>query len=273
MTHALDADTADVPATALVPLTAIDLDASRAYWPREQLDRERIGLLEDLYEHEPGIVPPIVLVPHPTKPGDYVLCDGTHRVIALGNMGKIEARAIIKPAGTDIYAEALLHTTAGPTPLTRPEKQAAVVRLLGEHPDWTNRHIARLAEVSHPTVASYRDGAGKSSSALNKRAGTAAASDPFTPAPSFPLAGQTTKDFKRVRAVNEGLFNLMYGEKGASESESKMVERWSDAINAQKDQEGGAQILVNFEHYSRALARIVEAARQKAAAADQEKAD
>lgn len=141
-----------------MPLEQIELDWK--YYPRAELDEARIAEFRELLRdpEAKGVLPPVELVPHPTKPGRYLAPDGWHRIHAHLDEHRGVIPAVILPPGTDVFLHAVRRAAVTAKPLTRVEKRAAVTRLLAEHPDWSNHKIAEVAGVSRPFVASLRAG-------------------------------------------------------------------------------------------------------------------
>jgi ParB-like chromosome segregation protein Spo0J len=130
-------------------------------WPRHQLDKSRVSEFMDLFEHEGDeALPPLEIVSDGS--GSFLLAEGVHRYAALRSLGRESALTVTVdvPAGlTPVQAafERAVDTAARSSkPLTRAERNAAVVRLLAEHPDRSDREIASLCGVSHQTVGRRR---------------------------------------------------------------------------------------------------------------------
>ncbi len=108
-----------------------------------------------------GALPPIEVIADPT--GGFVVADGWHRVTALRALGaeRVQAVVVSIPAGSDPVATAFLYAVArsaiSAKPLTRAEKQAAVLRLIEIRPGASDREIGRLAGVDHKTVGRLRE--------------------------------------------------------------------------------------------------------------------
>jgi ParB-like chromosome segregation protein Spo0J len=126
-----------VPAAAqsvqLVELT--DIRSAAEAWPRRELDADRVHEFCSLYQvNGEGALPPIEVIADPM--GGFVLADGWHRLTGLRAVGAARVQAVVVPipAGTDPAAAAFLYAVArsaiSAKPLTRAEKQAAVLRLI-----------------------------------------------------------------------------------------------------------------------------------------------
>lgn len=142
-----------------VPLAAIH--AYRRAYPRAGVDAERVAVLMDLYAASgPSALPPIDLVD--LGDGTYVGADFAHRTTAALRLGwtELPARILPVPDGAEpidiAYLHALDTATTTAKPLTRAERKAAARRLVADHPDWSDREIARRAGVSHTTVGALR---------------------------------------------------------------------------------------------------------------------
>lgn len=130
-------------------------------WPRRQLDYERVAAFVILYSDQ-GLdaLPPLELVPD--GEGEYHLADGHHRLEALYELGADEAPAVITdpPDGlaADLFAfeRALKYCATAAKPLTQVERRVAVLRLIAERPELSDREIGRLTGTSHQTVGRVR---------------------------------------------------------------------------------------------------------------------
>ena len=159
---------AQAPQPMVLSLDQITL-AERA-WPRVALDEERVELFAELVrEARDGAgsgqgwtdpLPPLVVVADGR--GDYFLGDGRHRYEARRRLGAgfdLVGVQVFQPNGrppVDFAYELALLCTQGAKPLATAENRAAILRLLAERPDLSDRAIARLVGVSNSTVSSYR---------------------------------------------------------------------------------------------------------------------
>lgn len=141
---------------AVVPLTRVVADPG--LWPREQLHHGRVEEFMELYR-DGGLtaLPPLDVV---ADRESLLLGDGWHRHAALTRLGSATARVRwVTEAGDPtevVYRHGLLTASSAALPLTRPERRAAVIRLLEDHPDLPDREIARLVGVSPTTVGTRR---------------------------------------------------------------------------------------------------------------------
>ncbi len=151
-------DTSAFGRTAIdIPLEQIELDWT--YYPRERLDESRILEFRELLRDLEGRgLPPVDLVRHPTKPGRFLVAEGWHRTHAHLDEGRLTIPAVILPPDTDVFLHAVQQAATTPKPLNRTEKRSAVIRILTEHPDWSNHRIADVAGVSRPFVSRLRAG-------------------------------------------------------------------------------------------------------------------
>lgn len=143
--------------TALIPLSLIVID--------DAIQVRVAGLDENKVEQyavimaEGGDLPPIVVFRDSATDALY-LADGFHRVAAAQRAGLHELRAEIRPGGYDgayEYAEEanLEHGFA----LSTADKRAIFERRLARGHAWaqmSDREIARLLGVSHPTIANWK---------------------------------------------------------------------------------------------------------------------
>jgi hypothetical protein len=160
----VDLSSVGVPAAAesvqLVGLSDIRL-ADEA-WPRTEVDADRVHEFYSLY-HADGeaALPPIEVIADPA--GGFVLADGWHRLTALRALGAARVQAVVVsiPAGSDPVAAAFLYAVArsaiSSKPLTRAEKQAAVLRLIEIRPGASDREIGRFTGEDHKTVGRLRE--------------------------------------------------------------------------------------------------------------------
>ena len=162
--------------TSIHQIVLAEVNADRSAWPRERLDQERAGEFYALYEADgPGALPPLEVVPDPT--GGFLLADGWHRASALRALGVPVAPAVILALapGQDpvaaAYEHALARSAISAKPLSRAEKQAAVLRLLQLYPEASDREIGRRVGVDHKTVGRLRQ-RGDSPSALKRPGST-----------------------------------------------------------------------------------------------------
>src|SRR5690348_2210799 len=143
----------------LISLALIRID--EAVWPRHEFDEKRVEEFAELFAaHGPEALPPVVIV-HDGA-GQFLVCDGHHRIAALYQLGATAVSTVTAdlPAGQTpeqfAYEYALRTAAQAAKPLTRAERNGAVDRLLQEQPDWSDRKIADLCGVSHQTVGRRR---------------------------------------------------------------------------------------------------------------------
>lgn len=132
-----------------------------------RVSAERVAEFKEMLEEDPRALPEPICV---ESQGSLILADGHHRLAALEQLARehpddrrfecVSVRIANPPSGEtpSIYAyEIALECSAkGPLPLTRVEKQTAVLRLLTEHPERSDREIARRVGVDHKTVGAVR---------------------------------------------------------------------------------------------------------------------
>jgi hypothetical protein len=158
--------------TTAVRLDEVTLDGWA--WPRDQLDEERVQLFAELIRdaHDAAAssrsgwtdpLPPLILVAD--GQGGYVLADGRHRYEARRRLGTgfdlAQAHVFLpdcRPPADLAYELALHFATISAKPLTSAEKRSAIVRLIAQRPELSDRAVARLVGVSHATVGKYRAG-------------------------------------------------------------------------------------------------------------------
>jgi hypothetical protein len=154
-----------------VPLHTIIRDPEHVS-PRVGLGGARVSA-ERVAEFKQMLGEDLQALPEPIcveNQGALILADGHHRLAALCQLARehpgdrrfefVSVRVANTPSGqlpaAYAYEIALECSARGPLPLTRAEKRAAITRLLGEHPECSDREIARRVGVDHKTVGSLR---------------------------------------------------------------------------------------------------------------------
>ncbi len=119
-----------------------------------------------LAEVEEGLPP--VLVQRST----LRVIDGMHRVQAAILRGD-DAIMVRYFDGSDAesFVQSVQANVTHGLPLSTAEREAAVERIVGMYPDWSDRAIAAVAGLSPPTVASIRRRSTEKSSQLSRRVG------------------------------------------------------------------------------------------------------
>jgi hypothetical protein len=122
---------------------------------------------------------PPILVHWPT----LRVIDGIHRVHAARLRGDdhVDVR-YYEGTPEDAFIEAVRLNTSRGLPLTRADRTAAVVRILGTHPHWSDRLIASAAGVTAGTVAAARRSSTAQDGQLNMRRGRDGRLRPVDPA-------------------------------------------------------------------------------------------
>ncbi|OLZ66461.1 hypothetical protein AV521_28380 [Streptomyces sp. IMTB 2501] len=153
------------------------------------VDSPRTGGLDTAHVHKLARIStplPPILVHRPT----LRVIDGVHRVHAARLRGddRIDVRYFV---GTeeDAFVEAVRRNTSRGLPLTRADRTAAVVRILGTHPQWSDRLIASVAGVTAGTVAAVRRRSTVQDQQLNVRRGRDGRVRPVDPAEGRRRAG------------------------------------------------------------------------------------
>lgn len=132
-------------------------------WPRHGLDPDRVSEFRELYEEQGwDALPPVEVVP---SPDGLILADGWHRLEALGEIGAETVPAVVlevegghRDAASYAYEVALERAARVAMPLTQAEKRDAVLKLIEERPELSDRAIGRLVGVAHTTVSRARRG-------------------------------------------------------------------------------------------------------------------
>jgi len=165
------------------PPTALPLDELRfSDSPRtEGVDTGHVQKLARIA----GPLPPIV-VHRPTR----CVVDGVHRVYAARLRGddRIDVRYFDGTA-EDVFLEAVRLNISRGLPLTQADRAAAVLRILGTHPQWSDRLIASAAGVTAGMVAAVRKRSTVQGEQLNAREGKDGRLRPVDPAEGRRRAG------------------------------------------------------------------------------------
>lgn len=132
------------PAVVL-PISSLLLDDSPR---RDGEDDDHIRMLAESVEHLPAIV---------VHGESMRVIDGIHRVRAAVMRGeeKIEAK-VYYGTDDDAFLLAVRMNIAHGLPLTRADRTAAAIRIIGSHPQWSNRMIATVTGLSAGTVGKVR---------------------------------------------------------------------------------------------------------------------
>ncbi|WP_406638760.1 ParB/RepB/Spo0J family partition protein [Amycolatopsis sp. WGS_07] len=98
--------------------------------------------------------------------------DGTHRILAARRRGDTEI-AVKYFEGTDFeaFVQSVQSNVRHGLPLTRADREAAVLRILESQPAWSDRAIADVTGLSAPTVGAIRSRATGNSSQSHTRIG------------------------------------------------------------------------------------------------------
>ncbi|MGV9680582.1 transcriptional regulator [Nocardia sp. NPDC003482] len=84
--------------------------------------------------------------------------DGWHRVRAVESRGETTIAAVYFDGDlSEAFVVAVKLNVAHGLPLSLADRKAAAHRILLTHPDWSDRSIAAIAGISHPTVAAIRN--------------------------------------------------------------------------------------------------------------------
>ncbi len=139
----------------LLPLDSIDRDFRSVRFAedaaRVQMFAELILEVEDIMEFEPMIVVQ-------DGRGGRRLADGRHRLLAALEVGLHELPSLCVDALGGMTAEqtarlvgARMSATAS-APLKKAERKELARRLIADHPDWSDRRVARETGLDHKTV-------------------------------------------------------------------------------------------------------------------------
>jgi ParB-like chromosome segregation protein Spo0J len=122
---------------------------------RRGIDQDHVKVLAEL----DGNWPPIVV----WGPRNQVI-DGCHRVAAAKLLGHARIQVVeYEGSAEDAYLESVRRNIAHGLPLSLEDRRDAVRRVLSVHPEWSDRRIASLCNLSGKTVARLRDELGRTS--------------------------------------------------------------------------------------------------------------
>ncbi|WP_406464755.1 streptomycin biosynthesis protein [Streptomyces sp. NBC_01622] len=132
-----------------------------------------------------GPLPPIVV-----HKATLRVVDGVHRVHAarLRREARIGVCYFEGPA-EDVFVEAVRLNSSRGLPLTQADRTAAVLRILGTHPQWSDRLIASVSGMTAGTVAAVRRCSTVQGEQLNAREGKDGRLRPVDPAEGRRRAG------------------------------------------------------------------------------------
>jgi uncharacterized protein YerC len=130
--------------------------------------------------------------------------DGRHRIHAAVMRGedKIEAK-IYHGTDGDAFVLAVRMNIAHGLPLTRADRTAAALRIIGSHPQWSNRMIATATGLSAGTVARVRQRSSAQNAQSTTRVGKDGRERPLNTAEGRHKAGEllTEKSTASIRAI------------------------------------------------------------------------
>src|SRR5205823_12956635 len=111
---------------------------------------------------------PAVIVHEPSM----TIIDGAHRVHAARMAGRSEIGVrLFRGSMEDAFVEAVRQNVLHGKPLTLREREQATLRLLDDHPDWSDRRIAEVCGLSPRTIASIRARSTGETPQLSERVG------------------------------------------------------------------------------------------------------
>ena len=100
------------------------------------------------------------------------IIDGMHRVGAAKLRGERAIRArIVDCSDENALVLAVKSNTLHGLPLTRADRISSAKRILGEHPDWSDRKVAGIAGLSGKSIASLRNSSVGNAQFADKRLG------------------------------------------------------------------------------------------------------
>ncbi|MGH3782982.1 MAG: ParB N-terminal domain-containing protein [Pseudonocardiaceae bacterium] len=111
-------------------------------------DNEHVRVLAESEES----LPPIVVHGQTMR-----VIDGIHRIRAAVMRGEEEITAkIYHGTDDDAFVLAVRMNIAHGLPLSRADRTAAAVRIIGSHPQWSNRMVATVTGLSAGTISTVR---------------------------------------------------------------------------------------------------------------------
>ena len=132
----------EVETTAIVP---------NAHQPRHRFDEDRIVRLAQSIATQ-GVVQPVVVRPHPARPGQYELVAGERRLRALRLLGRRTVPAIVRRISEDALLEMALVENLQREPLTPVEEARAYRALIDAH-GYTQEELAERIGKDRSTIA------------------------------------------------------------------------------------------------------------------------
>jgi ParB-like chromosome segregation protein Spo0J len=127
------------------------------------LDEDHVRTLAD----STTALPPIVI-----HKATMTIVDGVHRIAAARVRGQEHVEAVLFDGNVmEAYVLALQANAQHGLPLSRKDRRAAVERLLGFCPQWSDRRVATVTGVSPKTVATIRSRSTEESQQPNRRLG------------------------------------------------------------------------------------------------------
>ena len=153
--------TTDCPSNVQeVPITALRAGDS----PR--LSGENRAHIARLTETD-GPLPPILIDRRTMR-----VIDGTHRVMAAALQGRETISAsFFDGSEADVFLRAVEENIAHGLPLTRADRQAAAERIIGTHPQMSDRAIGRATGLAAKTITAIRKRLGTAPSQSTSRVG------------------------------------------------------------------------------------------------------
>jgi transposase-like protein len=144
----------------VVPISDLVLDGS----PRSAgVDPERVRAMAEVVDD----LPPIVV----HGPSRRVI-DGAHRLHAAQVVGRHEITAYVhQGSDRDAFVLSVKLNISHGLPLSRADRTAAAERVIGSHPEWSNRMIAAMTGLAATTVAVVRDRCAESRPEWDSRLG------------------------------------------------------------------------------------------------------
>lgn len=124
------------------------------------------AVVRGLVDADPAVLPPIV-VDRPTMR----VFDGLHRLAAARVRGDTTILVRFADDTHDAFVRAVRNNATHGKPLTLAERRAAAERIFGMYPEWSDRKVAEVSNLSKTTVAKIRACSTGKVTQLNTRTG------------------------------------------------------------------------------------------------------
>ena len=125
-----------------------------------------MAVVRGLVEADPATLPPIVVDRSTMR-----VFDGLHRLAAAKARGETTIMVEFADDWHDAFVRAVRNNATHGKPLTLPERRAAAERIFRMYPEWSDRKVAEVSNLSKTTVAKIRSCSTGKVTQLNTRTG------------------------------------------------------------------------------------------------------